>query len=617
MSASLNIVGNSVSDPTGASASGTGTMAGFAVGDGVEAGFETLLTVLLGLFAAGGVSSGGNATSAGLPETGIAAGSDGQAVQADAVASGSGGLADLSALFDLLARLAVEKGSVSGDGEGTETTSVERTVTDDTPDPLAAVLDLVIGVLENTASVANADAEGEAVTLDAGSGEAIKALNRILSGLTGQQPATAQTPAALAPGLVDRLGTLDRLLNDGIDDPQLVEIKTRIAALIGSGSGDTAKTMAADETTTPGSAAIAVSGSNETGKPNTATRADSASGDHAGTSAARTTTGPQPAALIDSASGTGADKSAIGDTTRANASVLSDTASGNDVNRTISGETTKPVVAAISEQTVTTDKSATGVLRGIPAQMPNGAGTAAQTADTQSGTGNGDASGQNQAQNGSLMQQSRLDSTLRQTPVASEFAVELVAEGSKTAKTADPAAELVATLPAQGIAPMSSTSSHILPAAYTQAQNAVDIPQIAFEIARHASDGVSRFHIRLDPPELGRIEVRLDLDQSGGLQARLTVDRPETYDMLQRDARVLERALIQTGLDQNKTNLEFSLRQNPFAHQDFSDGRNRNQDMTGWLNETSEAQTETPVTAVSPVALYRGIVHPGSVNLVA
>src|SRR5262249_51779087 len=44
---------------------------------------------------------------------------------------------------------------------------------------------------------------------------------------------------------------------------------------------------------------------------------------------------------------------------------------------------------------------------------------------------------------------------------------------------------------------------------------AIPIAGLAVEIAARAQAGQSRFEIRLDPPELGRIDVRLDIDRSG------------------------------------------------------------------------------------------------------
>ena len=83
---------------------------------------------------------------------------------------------------------------------------------------------------------------------------------------------------------------------------------------------------------------------------------------------------------------------------------------------------------------------------------------------------------------------------------------------------------------------------------------------IAIEIAARAREGSHQFDIRLDPPELGRIDVRLNVEKSGEVSTRLTVDRPETLDLLQRDARGLERALQSAGLKTEDGSLQFSLR---------------------------------------------------------
>jgi flagellar hook-length control protein FliK len=149
----------------------------------------------------------------------------------------------------------------------------------------------------------------------------------------------------------------------------------------------------------------------------------------------------------------------------------------------------------------------------------------------------------------------------------------------------------------------------LLATAYQTPQ--MNLPQLAFEIVRQVQQGASRFQIRLDPPELGRIDVKLDVDASGNVNARLTVERSETLDLLQRDQRGLERALAQAGVDTSKTNLEFSLKQNPFERQQgggspFSVGQGG---MTGDAQaEIDESQTTT---------LYRGTASAGGVNILA
>jgi flagellar hook-length control protein FliK len=79
------------------------------------------------------------------------------------------------------------------------------------------------------------------------------------------------------------------------------------------------------------------------------------------------------------------------------------------------------------------------------------------------------------------------------------------------------------------------------------------------EIARQVERGKKSFDIRLDPAELGKVRVKLDLGQEGEVRAHLIVERKETLDQLQRDQRVLERALQSAGLDLAGGGLQFSL----------------------------------------------------------
>jgi len=153
---------------------------------------------------------------------------------------------------------------------------------------------------------------------------------------------------------------------------------------------------------------------------------------------------------------------------------------------------------------------------------------------------------------------------------------------TSTAATApvDPAAPKVQPNPAQ-TAPMpdpvralnASFDSAILNAANANDSKPVPLSAstIAVEIVSRMREGMRRFDIRLDPPELGRIDVRLEVDRNGNVSTKLTVDRPETLDLMQRDARALERALQQSGLKTDAGGLEFSLRQH--ADERFAQGQ--------------------------------------------
>ncbi|MGB9117175.1 flagellar hook-length control protein FliK [Bradyrhizobium sp.] len=88
----------------------------------------------------------------------------------------------------------------------------------------------------------------------------------------------------------------------------------------------------------------------------------------------------------------------------------------------------------------------------------------------------------------------------------------------------------------------------------------VPLSGLALEIAASAKSGKSRFEIRLDPADLGRIDVRIDIDRNGQVTSHLTVEKPETLSMLRQDAPQLQRALDDAGLKTGSGGLQFSLR---------------------------------------------------------
>jgi flagellar hook-length control protein FliK len=101
------------------------------------------------------------------------------------------------------------------------------------------------------------------------------------------------------------------------------------------------------------------------------------------------------------------------------------------------------------------------------------------------------------------------------------------------------------------------TSSAERPAP-TQAQQVID--QIKVNITRAAKAGLDKVTIALRPEELGRIEIKLEMTQDGQVRANVTADNPATLELLQREARGLERALQDAGLNTDASDLEFNLR---------------------------------------------------------
>jgi flagellar hook-length control protein FliK len=86
------------------------------------------------------------------------------------------------------------------------------------------------------------------------------------------------------------------------------------------------------------------------------------------------------------------------------------------------------------------------------------------------------------------------------------------------------------------------------------------VAQVAVHVAKAVSEGNDRITIKLSPADLGRIDVRLDIGTDGRIQAVFAADKPGTVEMLQRDARELERALQDAGLRADSGSLSFNLR---------------------------------------------------------
>lgn len=141
-----------------------------------------------------------------------------------------------------------------------------------------------------------------------------------------------------------------------------------------------------------------------------------------------------------------------------------------------------------------------------------------------------------------------------------------------------------------------------------EASRAVPVDQLGLEIATRASKGERRFDIRLDPPELGRIDVRLEIDSKGNTTTKLIVERTETLDMLQRDARGLEKALQNAGLKTDAGGLQFSLQQDAQTQQQMQQ-QNYTPDIQtrpDTLRADSEIMTEVSVNNASLAAQLRG-----------
>jgi flagellar hook-length control protein FliK len=142
--------------------------------------------------------------------------------------------------------------------------------------------------------------------------------------------------------------------------------------------------------------------------------------------------------------------------------------------------------------------------------------------------------------------------------------------------TSDPAQQASNAIqqPVQSTAAPAPAAAQLTVTAATAA--VVPLNGLALQIAVTAQSGKSRFEIRLDPAELGRIDVRIDVDRHGQVTSHLTVEKPETLAMLRQDAPQLQRALDNAGFKTGDSGLQFSLRDQSSSGQNTGDEAGRN-----------------------------------------
>lgn len=83
--------------------------------------------------------------------------------------------------------------------------------------------------------------------------------------------------------------------------------------------------------------------------------------------------------------------------------------------------------------------------------------------------------------------------------------------------------------------------------------------QLPLQIQRAVANGRDHITIQIVPHDLGRIEIKLDFDRSGTINTVIAADRPQTLELLRRDAGGLERALQDAGFKTDGSSLSFNL----------------------------------------------------------
>ncbi len=136
------------------------------------------------------------------------------------------------------------------------------------------------------------------------------------------------------------------------------------------------------------------------------------------------------------------------------------------------------------------------------------------------------------------------------------------------------------------------------PQPYTQRPVVQSSPdQVHVHIRKAFGDGADQITIQLRPAHLGRIDVRIETAQDGSVTAHIQADKAETLDMMARDARSLEQALKDAGLQADRDSLNFSLRGEERQHAEGNDDNGRRSGRNA--SHATDGGEETPDLASS------------------
>jgi flagellar hook-length control protein FliK len=122
------------------------------------------------------------------------------------------------------------------------------------------------------------------------------------------------------------------------------------------------------------------------------------------------------------------------------------------------------------------------------------------------------------------------------------------------------------------IASRDLTAMHAVSGSRLSTAQATPGAQLSGRIEQAVANGQTTLTVRLDPEHLGRVEVKLEM-QDGRVTAMIAAEKPATLDMLQRDARLIERALEQGGMQVQPDGLQFSLREGGSQWAEADQGR--------------------------------------------
>ncbi|MBI5163628.1 MAG: flagellar hook-length control protein FliK [Magnetospirillum sp.] len=227
--------------------------------------------------------------------------------------------------------------------------------------------------------------------------------------------------------------------------------------------------------------------------------------------------------------------------------------------------------------------------------------TGAQTGQGQSGGQGTDTAGQQVGANGALSNAQAAEGRAEAAkPFLAALAAQLEAGNTNTNQTQSAqgqngpsVAGLNGAGGVQGTQKAAPTQAAQAPQAPRHIPPQQVIDQVTVQIDKAVKDGQDTIKVQLKPVELGRIEVKLEMGSDGKVTGTVTADRAETLQILQKDARGLEKALQDAGLKAESGSLSFNLRgeqqQNANDNGSGRSGRGR-RPLTG-IDATAEGAT--------------------------
>ncbi len=126
-----------------------------------------------------------------------------------------------------------------------------------------------------------------------------------------------------------------------------------------------------------------------------------------------------------------------------------------------------------------------------------------------------------------------------------------------------------------------TSSTQVINANRFTSNNPALTDQVSVQISKAINAGNDKISIQLKPADMGRVDVQMEVGQDGRISAVISADNKSTMDLLQKDAKELQQALQQAGLQLDNDSLSFNLREQ-------RDGQMANNNANGGVQETDE-----------------------------